>query len=36
MRSRPQILYRVIAGLLVAIALIVLFGHGAARHGALP
>ncbi|MGF6782145.1 TSUP family transporter [Paraburkholderia sp. GAS334] len=34
-RTRPQLLYRVITVLLVAIALILLFGHDATRHGAL-
>ncbi|AZQ49627.1 sulfite exporter TauE/SafE family protein [Burkholderia cenocepacia] len=32
-RARPQVLYRVLAVLLVAIAMVLLFGHGATHHG---
>ncbi|ASW03730.1 MULTISPECIES: sulfite exporter TauE/SafE family protein [Burkholderiaceae] len=35
-RARPQLLYRVIAGLLVVIAMILLFGHSATQHDAVP
>lgn len=34
-RTRPQLLYRVIACMLVVIALVLLLGHDATRHGAL-